>query len=77
MGLLDKFKSGLARTKEKLACESKRIVTLSPKLDADALEELEATLIASDLGMTMTTRIVEVVREYYESQGRDGLDVWL
>ena len=75
MGLLDKFRSGLARTKEKLAGEIKRIVTLSPRLDADALEELEATLIASDLGMTMTTRIVEAVRETYESQGRDGLDV--
>ena len=46
-----------------------------PKLDADMLEELEATLIASDLGMTMTTRIVEAVRERYESQGREGLDV--
>lgn len=75
MGFLDKFKAGLARTKEKLTGEIKRIVTLSPKLDADALEELEETLIASDLGMVMTTRIVEAVRETYESQGRDGLDV--
>lgn len=75
MGLLDKLRSGLARTKEKLAGEIKRIVTLSPKLDADTLEELEATLIASDLGVMMTTRIVESVRDTYESQGRDGLDV--
>ena len=75
MGLLDKFKAGLARTKEKLSHEIKRIVTRSPKLDADALEELEATLIAADLGMGMTTRIVEAVRAGYESQGREGLDV--
>jgi len=75
MGLLDKLRSGLALTKEKLAGEIKRIVTLSPKLDADTLEELEATLIASDLGVMMTTRIVESVRDTYESQGRDGLDV--
>tara|TARA_Y100000588_G_scaffold283190_1_gene300649 strand:+ start:59093 stop:59998 length:906 start_codon:yes stop_codon:yes gene_type:complete len=75
MGLLDKFKAGLARTKEKLSHEIKRIVTRSPKLDADALEEMEATLIAADLGMDMTTRIVEAVRAAYESQGREGLDV--
>lgn len=75
MGMLDKFKAGLARTKEKLSHEIKRIVTRSPKLDVDALEELEATLIAADLGMDMTLRIVEAVREGYESQGRDGLDV--
>lgn len=75
MGLLDKFKAGLVRTKEKLAHEIKRIVTRSPKLDADALEELESTLIAADLGMDMTTRIVEAVRESYERQGREGLDV--
>ncbi|MBR89934.1 MAG: signal recognition particle-docking protein FtsY, partial [Verrucomicrobiales bacterium] len=75
MGLLDKFKAGLARTKEKLSHEIKRIVTRSPKLDADALEELEATLIAADLGMDMTTRIVEAVRVAYESQGSEGLDV--
>ena len=75
MGVLDKFKAGLARTKEKLSHEIKRIVTRSPKLDVDALEELEATLIAADLGMDMTVRIVEAVREAYESQGREGLDV--
>jgi fused signal recognition particle receptor len=75
MGLLDKFKAGLARTKEKLSHEIKRIVTRSPKLDADALEELEATLIGADLGMEMTARIIEAVREAYEKQGREGLDV--
>ena len=75
MGLLEKFKSGLARTKEKLAGEINRIISRSPKLDTDTLEELEAALIASDLGMGMTTRIIDAVRETYESQGRDGFDV--
>jgi len=75
MGLFDKFKAGLARTKEKLAHEIRRVVTRSPKLDADTFEELEATLIAADLGMAMTSRIIESVRLAYETQGSESLDV--
>ena len=75
MGLFDKFKAGLQRTKEKLSHEITRIVTGSPKLDDDALEEIEFTLIGADLGMPMTQRILAAVRETYETQGKDGLDV--
>ena len=75
MGLIDKFKAGLQRTKEKLSHEITRIVTRSPKLDDDALEEIEFTLIGADLGMPMTQRILAAVRETYETQGKDGLDV--
>ena len=75
MGLFDKFKAGLQRTKEKLSHEINRIVTRSPELDAEALEEIEHALISADLGMAMTRRIVEAVKLEYESQGRDGLDV--
>src|SRR5215208_1124865 len=76
MGLFDKFKAGLQKTHSKLTHEIKRIVTRSPRLDANALEELEGALIASDLGMQMTTQIVEAVRKSYESQGGGGLDVF-
>ncbi len=50
MGLFDKFKAGLQRTKEKLSHEINRIVTCSPELDAEALEEIEHALISADLG---------------------------
>jgi fused signal recognition particle receptor len=76
MGLFDKFKAGLAKTHSKLVHEIKRIVTLSPKLDAAALEELEAALIGADLGMTMTAQIVDAVKKAYETQGGAGLDVF-
>jgi fused signal recognition particle receptor len=76
MGLFDKFKAGLAKTHSKLVHEIKRIVTLSPKLDAASLEELEAALISADLGMAMTTQIVDAVRKGYETQGGAGLDVF-
>ena len=47
MGLFAKFKAGLAKTHSKLVHEIKRIVTRSPKLTADSIEELEAALIAA------------------------------
>ena len=75
MGLFDKFKAGLQRTKEKLSHEITRIVTGSPKLDEDTLEEIEVALIGADLGMPMTQRILSAVRDSYETQGKDGLDV--
>jgi len=74
MGLFAKFKAGLARTHAKLTHEIKRIVTRSPKLTAESLEEIEHALIAADLGMAMTTQIVAAVKHAYETQGTAGLD---
>jgi fused signal recognition particle receptor len=74
MGLFAKFKAGLAKTHNKLVSEIKRIVTRSPRLTADSIEELEAALIAADLGMAMTEQIIAAVKRGYETQGTAGLD---
>src|SRR5271169_36681 len=74
MGLFAKFKAGLQKTHARLTHEIKRIVTRSPKLTAESLEEIEHALIAADLGMAMTTQIVTAVKLAYESQGTAGLD---
>ncbi len=76
MGLLQKFKEGLLKTQQKLAHEIKRIVTASPKLTTGGIEELEAALIAADLGTAMTAQIITAVKHSYETQGRSGLDVF-
>ncbi len=75
MSLFSKFKEGLAKTSSKLTSEIKRIITRSPKMTTDVLEELEYALISSDLGMTMTQQIIDAVRESFESQGKDAVDV--
>ncbi len=62
-GLFQKFRDGLAKTHDKLIGEIKRIVTRAPRLDAESLDELEAALIASDIGVETTLRIVEEVRK--------------
>jgi len=76
MGLLSKFKAGLAKTQAKLAHEIKRIITRSPRLDSGSLEELESALIGADLGMAMTSQIMAAVKRAYETQGKSGLDVF-
>jgi fused signal recognition particle receptor len=76
MGLFQKFKEGLLKTHHKLAHEIKRIVTASPKLTSGGLDELEAALIAADLGTAMTAQIIAAVKHAYETQGRAGLDVF-
>ena len=63
MNLFQKFRDGLKKTSSKLAGEIKRIVARAPRLDAEALDELEAALIAADFGIATATAIVERVRE--------------
>jgi fused signal recognition particle receptor len=75
MGLFQKFKEGLRKTQTKLAHEIKRILTASPKLTAATMEDLEASLIAADLGMAATAQILAAVKSAFETQGRAGLDV--
>jgi fused signal recognition particle receptor len=76
MGLFDKLKAGLQKTQDKLSHEIRRIVTRSPKLDEASIEDLESALLGADLGMAMTTRIIDAVRKGYESQGGEGVDVF-
>ena len=75
MGLFQKFKEGLRKTHGKLAHEIKRIITASPRLTPATLEELEAGLIAADLGQAAAAQIVHAVKQAYETQGRSGPDV--
>ena len=69
MGLFTKIFSGLKKTQSKLSTEIRRIVTRSPKLTGDDIEELEGALLASDMGLAVTERVVDAVRSTYESSG--------
>jgi fused signal recognition particle receptor len=75
MSLFRRFKDGLRKTQSKLTHEIKRIVTLSPKVTAETLEELEMALLAADLGTTMTGQVISRVQKAYETQGRSGLEI--
>jgi fused signal recognition particle receptor len=74
LGFFKKITEGLSKTHDKLTSEIKRIVTRSPRLTAESLEELEAALLGADLGMAMTQQILAAAKKAFESQGRAGLD---
>src|SRR5438105_10556224 len=76
MNLFRKFKAGLQKTHSRLAHEIKRIVTLSPRLTGATLEELEAALLAADLGTAMAEQIIGAVKRGYETQGRAGPEIF-
>jgi len=75
-GLFAKFKAGLQKTQSKLAHEIRRVVTRSPRLEGASITDLEAALIGADLGLPMTNQIMDAVKKEYETQGRDGLDLF-
>jgi len=72
MGIFTKFFSGLKNTQSKLSTEIRRIVTRSPKLTENDIEQLEAALLASDMGFVVTERVVDAVRHTYESSGGEA-----
>jgi fused signal recognition particle receptor len=49
---------------------------LSPRLTGASLEQLEAALLAADLGIPVTDAIIERARKAYETQGRSGTDIF-
>lgn len=74
MGLFDKLKAAFTKTTSTLSHEIRRIVTRSPRLTAESLDELEAALLRADLGMATTQQILSAARLAFETQGRSGLD---
>jgi fused signal recognition particle receptor len=75
-GLFAKFKAGLQKTQSKLAHEIRRVVTRSPRLEGASITDLEAALIGADLGLPMTNQIMDAVKKEYETQGREGPDLF-
>ncbi len=63
MGLFDKLKSSLAKTRDKLGGGLKAVLTLGRAVDEELLEELEETLLLSDVGPSTTNDLIEAVRD--------------
>ncbi len=63
MGFFDRLKAGLAKTREKLADKIDDLLNNSTKIDDELLEELEETLIISDVGTKTTEKLMEKLRK--------------
>jgi fused signal recognition particle receptor len=62
MGFFDKLKTGLTKTRKGLVGRMEHIFK-GRKIDEEALEELEETLIAADVGTKAAGEIVEFIRD--------------
>ena len=76
MGLFDKLKKGLKKTKESLFSGIGSMLKSFTRIDEDLMEELEEILITSDLGMPATEHIMTELRAKIKSEGlKDPADV--
>jgi fused signal recognition particle receptor len=62
-GFFDRMKQAVTRTRENLSERIEDIVSTSKEIDRNTLEELEATLIAADLGTATTREVLNALRE--------------
>src|SRR6201981_4249894 len=60
---LDRMKEAVSRTRENLAERIDDVVSFSKEIDRNTLDDLEATLIAADLGAATTHQVLDKLRE--------------
>ena len=63
MGFFDRLKAGLTKTREKFIDKIDEILHGSAKIDDDLIDELEETLITSDVGMATTEKLIAGLRK--------------
>lgn len=62
MGLFDRFKKGLARTREKITVGFRSVLRMGQRIDEETLRRIEDTMLAADFGPVTTARLIEVIR---------------
>jgi fused signal recognition particle receptor len=62
-GLFERMKEAVTRTRENLSERIEEVVSFNKEIDRSTLDDLEATLIAADLGTTTTHDVLEKLRE--------------
>lgn len=69
MGFFEKLKNGLKNTKDALASKITGVINSFTKIDEDFFEELEETLILSDIGAVTSANICEALRKEVKATG--------
>jgi fused signal recognition particle receptor len=62
-GFLDRMKEAVTRTRENLTERIEEVVVFNKEIDRSTLDDLEATLIGADLGMTTTHEVLQKLRD--------------
>jgi fused signal recognition particle receptor len=62
-GFLERMKEAVTRTRENLSERIEEVVAFNKEIDRATLDDLEATLIAADLGATTTHEVLDKLRD--------------
>jgi fused signal recognition particle receptor len=73
-GFFSRMKQAVSRTRESLSTKIEGIVALTRTVDEKTLEDLEAVLLTSDLGVETTGAILAALRERAKRQAIEGGD---
>ena len=66
IGLFERMKKALVATKENLVSKIEAVLSSRTAIDEEALDELEGTLLGADLGVRVTERIMNAIRQQYK-----------
>ncbi len=69
MGLFSKIKEGLKKTKDSMINKMQRVVNSFTKIDEELFEQLEETMIMSDIGVETSVDICSRLRKKIKEQG--------
>ncbi|MBZ5512661.1 MAG: signal recognition particle-docking protein FtsY [Acidobacteriia bacterium] len=73
-GLLDRMKQAVTRTRENLSERIEEVVSFRQEIDRETLDDLEATLIAADLGSATTHEVLQALREKVDRRQIGNVD---
>lgn len=76
MGLFDRLKAGLQKTKDILRTDVRDLFRAGDILDDNLLEEFEGRLIRTDMGVAASERIVSKLREDHGGRTVDVDAIW-
>jgi len=68
----NRMKEAVTRTRESFSSRLEGVLALTRTVDEAALQDLEAALLTSDLGLPTTTAILDQLREHARRQDIDG-----
>ncbi|HEY6846140.1 MAG TPA: signal recognition particle-docking protein FtsY [Terracidiphilus sp.] len=71
-GFFERMKQAVSRTRESLSSKIEGLVALTRTVDESTLEQLEAALLTSDLGVQTTSRILNALRDRARRQSIEG-----